>query len=173
MGKKPLAGLVRVARRSKRSYGSSEKQITKQAGLGQSKSTKGQKSVRFATHNELAFRHVTQEELDQAWYQQHELQSFKDDCLRTTRVFQRARGDVSRFDSSKVCLRGLESQLTRTSNLTRRMTISMTIASVLDAQKFTGTPNPERLWQASRTFSESSARRAINMAAQDALQCEF
>lgn len=169
MGKTSLLGLVKVARKSKNSLGL--KEASKLARKAHSK--KERKSVRFAADNELAFRHVTQGELDQTWYQHHEFQSFKDDCRRTAWVFQRALGDVANLDKSKVCLRGLENQLTRTSILTRRMTISMAVASVLDAQKITGKTNPERLGEISKTFSESSTRRAISMAAQDALLCEF
>ena len=168
-GKASLLGLVKVARKSKNSLG--VKEASKLARKVQSQ--KKRKSVRFAVDNELAFRHVTQDELDQTWYQNHEFQSFKDDCRRTARVFQRALGDIAHMDQSKVCLRGLENQLTRTSILTRRMTISMAVASVLNAQKVAGKTNPERLGEISKTFSESSARRAINIAAQDALLCEF
>lgn len=164
--KSSLLGVVKVSRKSSN------------IGWKQSKRVKvyekkERKVVRFSADNDVAFRHVTQDELDQLWYQRHEFQTFKEDCRRTAREYQIALGDVASLDHSKVCLRGLEHQLTRTSILTRRMTISMAIASVLDAQKTTGKQHPERLGEVSKAVSEASIRRAITVAAFDAKLCQL
>jgi hypothetical protein len=137
---------------------------------------RGDKRVRFAEGNDVAFRHVTQEELLKTWCRPREYESFKKDCQHTAMEYRRAQGDITRLNPAKVCLRGLEQQLTRTSIMTRRMTIASTIHMVLHeqlSQKATGQSNPERVREVAKVMSESARMRAFAVAAFDAKLCQL
>ena len=133
-------------------------------------------AVRFSQRDNIAFRHVTQKELMNTWYRPAEYESFKKDCERTVHKFRDARGDITRLDPVKICLRGLEQQLTRESIVTRRIAISSTIQMVLQEQlyqKTTGQSNPDRVREICRVMSASARRRATTVAAFDAKLCRF
>jgi hypothetical protein len=132
--------------------------------------------VRFANGNDVAFRHVTHEELMTTWYQPREYESFKKDCQRTAIEFRGAQGDITRLNPDKFCLRGLETQITRASIATRRMTIASSIHMVLHeqlSQRATGQSNPERIRQVFEVMSKSARMRAFTMAAFDAKLCQL
>jgi len=134
------------------------------------------KGVRFAQHEEVAFRHVTQDELEKTWYQKADFDSFKGDCVQTAREYNYVAGDVTRLDPSKVCLRGLEQQLTRNSMLTRKITISSTIKMVVReqlCQKSMGYSNPEKVGELSRALSQGARDRAVTVADFDAKLCRL
>lgn len=134
------------------------------------------KTVRFAPKEEVAFRHVTQDELQKTWYQQQDFDSFKQDCRKTAQEYAKAQGDVTRLDPRKVCLRGLEQHLTRVSFMNRKTTIASSIKMVLHeqlSQKNMGYSNPERVGEVSRVMSQAALNRAITVAAFDAKLCQL
>ncbi|CAB9525244.1 expressed unknown protein [Seminavis robusta] len=92
------------------------------------------KAVRFSKTPEVAFRHVTQDELQKTWYKPQEYDAFKEDCKRTAAYYRNAQGDITRLDPVKVCLRGLEQNLTRISIMSRRITITSSVNMVLHEQ---------------------------------------
>ena len=97
------------------------------------------------------------------WYSDRDYDSFKLDCKRTARDYAVAGGDVTRLDPMKVCLRGLEQNLTRASIMTRMMTITTSIRVVLGEQK-----DQQRMGEIARVVSEAARNRAITVASFDA-----
>jgi hypothetical protein len=159
--RKPSLSLVKVRKNS------SPWKTRKSQRLG--KPTR--KTVRFSNNEEVAFRHVTREELGKVWYHPQDYDAFKIDCNQTAREYIRAGGDVTRLDPMKVCLRGLEQNLTRNSAITRRMFISSCIHFVLHQQKTHS--DPEKLREVSRVVSESARNRAITVASFDEKLCRL
>ena len=150
MTRKPSIGLVKVRKTVK--------------AQRKTKTTRPERrTVRFASKEEVAFRHVTREELTKVWYSDRDYDSFKLDCKRTARDYAVAGGDVTRLDPMKVCLRGLEQNLTRASILTRKMTITTSIRVVLGEQK-----DQKRMGEIARVVSEAARNRAITVASFDA-----
>jgi hypothetical protein len=134
------------------------------------------KRVRFAPKEQVAFRHVTQQELKATWYQQDEFEDFKQECRKTARVYSKVQGDITQINPDKVCLRGLEQHLSRDLIASRKMTIINSIRMVLNEQKCQrskGAANPFKLEEVSSTWSQYARTRAMTMADFDAKLCKL
>ena len=128
------------------------------------------KTVRFSKDNEVAFRHVTNEELGRIWYSRMEYNSFKSDCKKTANEYVSAGGDITRLNPT-VCIRGLEQSLTSTSIQLRRLTIASYVSVVIHHQKHER--DPEKLRDVCRVVSQAALNRARTVAAFDAKLCQF
>lgn len=122
------------------------------------------KAVRFSRRADVAFRHVTREELGRTWYRSRDYDSFKSDCKKTAREYAAAGGDITQLDPMKVCLRGLEQSLTRNLAMRRRMFITSCTTMVLRLQK---SQSPESLREMCKVVSQSAADRAVTVAGFD------
>lgn len=134
------------------------------------------KRVRFSSKDNVATRHATLADLKASWCSQVEFEGFKKECRKTAQLYAKVEGDITRIDPDKVCLRGLETHLTRESMMRRRLTIVNSIRAVLNehrTQKALGKEDPNRLKEISSALSAFAIKRAEHMADFDAKLCKL
>jgi hypothetical protein len=135
------------------------------------KRRKTKKSVQFGETNQGPSWHVTKTDNQRAWYYGAEYNSFKDECREALRNVDAVKGDLTKIDGNKYCLRGLEDQvIPRVYHLRRKRKRSL-IQMVLRQQNLhrqMGISNPQKLHTICELYSKQSKDWALELAALDA-----
>jgi hypothetical protein len=126
------------------------------------------KSVRFAGTVQVSLKSVSHEELHDAWYAPIEYKTFQIDSKRSLKAVTRnLKGDLSAYDASKHCLRGLEACLSPQLYQSRKEEKVNIVSQVLQEQllhRLVGIQDPERLAVRSRQLSQQAQERALLLA---------
>ena len=134
------------------------------------KTAKKQKSVRFGGENSVLFRHATDGELRQSWYQSKDYEDFQKDTKNTINALKEAHGNIIFLDANEHCIRGLEAHISSDILRLRQMRIRSTVQMVLDQQKARRLHNvsdPNMISAVSMIFSRQSRNMALSMGALD------
>ena len=133
--------------------------------------TKPKKSVQFGATTQGPSWHVTKEDDQRAWYNAAEYHSFKDECRQVLRNVDAVKGDLTKIDCNKYCLRGLEDQVIPRDYHMRRKRKRFLIQMVLgqqDLHRQMGISNPQKLHTICELYAKKSKDWALELAALDA-----
>ena len=137
------------------------------------RASSAKKSVRFSERTTIAYRHVSQEDLQQAWNQRSDIANIKNGIRRSMRALEQADGKLHRLDTQEHDFRGLESGISPTIHKLRKMWVKTTKQSVFDeqrSQKASGVVDMHRLGEIARLASKEAVRCAVKMGLLDARQ---
>jgi hypothetical protein len=136
--------------------------LRKEACTEKNSAIEQQRKVRFNTKSVVVvLRDVSQEDLEECWYQSSDHSSFKLDITETISAFYR---DIESLDTSKYCLLGLETQLTERLIMKRKrraMECRRAVFSLQLHQHVSGISDPEGLREASHALSQKSSTEAF------------
>jgi hypothetical protein len=133
------------------------------------------KTVRFADAVEVAFRHVSKEELQQCWYSDEEFRAFVEDIRDTIRVYRGMglgynNSLLCMMDPNWYCVRGVEEHVMQGSFQIKKLKLLSNIRMILDQQAMQrnmGIYDPNALRMISMMCSRQSRLRALDRAALD------
>lgn len=135
------------------------------------KRRKTKKSVQFGATTQGPSWHVTKEDDQRAWYYAAEYHSFKDECRQALKNVDAVKGDLTKIDCNKYCLRGLEDQISPRVYHIRRKRKRFLIQMVLgqqDLHRQMGMSNPQKLHTICELYSKQSKDWALELATLDA-----
>jgi len=129
------------------------------------------KSVRFAQTEQVSYRHLSKEDLANAWYKPTDWQGFKKECRETVSAIIKANGDLSCMDHGMYCIHGLERLLDcffrQSRSSSRQRTIVRQVILVQQWQREKGVEDQAALKNAYLKLSRKHRTRAIRRASFD------
>jgi hypothetical protein len=132
---------------------------------------RSKKSVRFATdNNEMKYRHITKEDLENAWLKPQDWERSKAECKEAIACLIKCNGDLALMDLERHCLRGLEEYISTVlfRRGSRQKTIVRKVVYVQHIQRKSGVKDQVALKEAYLELSKKHRRRALKRAAVDA-----
>jgi hypothetical protein len=129
------------------------------------------KSVQFGATTQGPSWQVTKEDAQRAWYDGAEYDNFTDECREALRNLDAVKGDLTKMDGNKYCIRGLEDQIaTRIYQLRRKRkrSLSQMVLRQQDLHRQMGISNPQKLHTICELYSKQSKDWALELAALDA-----
>jgi hypothetical protein len=135
------------------------------------KRRKTKKSVHFGATTQGPSWHATKNDDQRAWYYGAEYNGFKDECREVLRNVDAVKGDLTKIDGNKYCIRGLEDQVVPRVYHQRRKRKKCIIQMVLrqqDLHRQMGISNPQKLHTICELYSKQSKAWALELAALDA-----